>query len=52
MRDQIERAGYRGAVAGMRTLGDRFHMQRISVYRSMTVLELKTELEGSWVAGF
>jgi peptidoglycan/xylan/chitin deacetylase (PgdA/CDA1 family) len=49
LRQAVASVGYRGAVSGHHPLGDRYEMNRISVFRGMPAAELRDKLDTSWL---
>ena len=52
IRKIVEAGGYRGAVAGARSVGDRFELARFGVYRGMTANDLRDKLEENWTQSY
>jgi len=52
VRQIVEEAGYRGAVAGARAIGDRFELTRLGVYRGMTGKDLRDRLAENWTESY
>jgi peptidoglycan/xylan/chitin deacetylase (PgdA/CDA1 family) len=48
----VEASGYRAAVSGARSTGDRFELPRIGVHRGMSVSDLRDRLEASWASSY
>lgn len=52
IRAAVQRAGYRGAVAGPHGNGDPYDLQRITIHRGMTAQDLRGLLAESWATGY
>ena len=52
VRQIVEAAGYRGAVAGAKAIGDKFELTRLGVYRGMTGKDLKDRLSENWTESY
>jgi peptidoglycan/xylan/chitin deacetylase (PgdA/CDA1 family) len=48
----VEEAGYRAAVSGSRSRGDRFELPRIGVHRGMTANDLRRRLDENWARSY
>ena len=52
VRRLVEHAGYRAAVSGAHSLGDKYELARIGIYRGMTAAVLRSQLEEGWASSY